>query len=128
MQRLHDDDRLGVGWLVDDPALQGLVRLIMWKVGLPETYQYVASDSDLDILHRAHALMQQHWRQRGVTNSTTLNGPDEALILASIVERNLGSGRRRGSLRCFPDAWSKTCVCRLIQPSFMDWVMALMAI
>ena len=64
---------------------------------LPETYQYVAGDSDLDILRRAHALMQQTlaaaWRDRDAT--TPLNGPDEALILASIVERETSVAAER---------------------------------
>ena len=45
----------------DDPALVALVAPSDYVEGwfLPETYQYVAGDSDLDILRRAHALMQQ---------------------------------------------------------------------
>lgn len=56
---------------------------------LPETYQFVRGDSDLDILSRAHAAMaevlQEAWARRD--DRTPLKSPYELLILASIVER-----------------------------------------
>lgn len=56
---------------------------------LPETYLYQRGDSDLDVLRRAHAAMQkalaETWAARDP--ALKLHTPDEALILASIVEK-----------------------------------------
>jgi UPF0755 protein len=56
---------------------------------LPETYQFVRGDSDLDILGRAHADMQRvldgAWEGR--REDLPLSTPYELLILASIVEK-----------------------------------------
>jgi UPF0755 protein len=56
---------------------------------LPETYQYVRGDSDLDILKRAHAAMVaalgDAWDSR--QDGLPLSSPYELLILASIVEK-----------------------------------------
>ncbi len=55
----------------------------------PETYFYTASMSDLDILKRAHQMMQKKlelaWHSR--SSDVKLNAPYEALILASIIEK-----------------------------------------
>lgn len=59
---------------------------------LPETYAYVKGDTDLDILRRAHAAMtrtlDELWPQRD--KDLPLATPYEALILASIVEKETG--------------------------------------
>ncbi|MEA9675964.1 endolytic transglycosylase MltG [Xanthomonas campestris pv. raphani] len=56
---------------------------------LPETYLYQRGDSDLDVLKRAHAAMDkalaQAWEQR--TPQLPLSSPEQALILASIIEK-----------------------------------------
>jgi UPF0755 protein len=56
---------------------------------LPETYQYVRGDSDLDILSRAHTAMNEAldnaWKTRA--EGLPLKTPYELLILASIVEK-----------------------------------------
>jgi UPF0755 protein len=64
---------------------------------LPETYAYTAGDSDLDVLRRAHAGMEQAlsaaWAQRDA--GTPLRTPQEMLILASIVEKETGIASER---------------------------------
>lgn len=80
---------------------------IMQKVGapgdlpeglfLPETYAYVKGDSDLDILRRAHGAMEKTlaalWPQRAP--DLPLSTPYDALILASIVEKETGQADER---------------------------------
>jgi UPF0755 protein len=83
---------------------------IMQKIGapgeqpegrfLPETYAYVKGDSDLDILKRAHAAMSKTlgelWpgRDKGLPLAT----PYDALILASIVEKETGRADERAKI------------------------------
>lgn len=83
---------------------------IMQKIGaagqapegwfLPETYAYVKGDSDLDILRRAHAAMiktlDQLWPQREA--GLPLAKPYDALILASIVEKETGRADERAKI------------------------------
>ncbi|MEW9624819.1 endolytic transglycosylase MltG [Rhodanobacter geophilus] len=67
---------------------------------LPETYAYVKGDSDLDILKRAHAAMAKTlgelWPQRD--KSLPLATPYDALILASIVEKETGRADERAKI------------------------------
>jgi UPF0755 protein len=55
----------------------------------PETYHFPRGTSDLDFLRRAHRIMQQRleteWANR--SQGLPLNSPYEALILASLIER-----------------------------------------
>jgi UPF0755 protein len=64
---------------------------------LPETYAYVKGDSDIDILRRAHAAMVKvldaAWA--GKAGDLPLASPYEALILASIVEKETGRADER---------------------------------
>jgi UPF0755 protein len=64
---------------------------------LPETYAYVKGDTDLDILRRAHAAMAKMldtlWAQRD--KQVPLATPYDALILASIVEKETGRADER---------------------------------
>jgi UPF0755 protein len=64
---------------------------------LPETYVYTRGDSDLDILKRAHADMakalDEAWAKRAP--DLPLKNKDEALILASIVEKETGIASER---------------------------------
>jgi len=83
---------------------------IMQKIGaggeapegrfLPETYAYVKGDSDLDILRRAHAAMvktlDELWAGRA--QDLPLATPYEALILASIVEKETGIPAERAQI------------------------------
>ncbi|MGN2247365.1 endolytic transglycosylase MltG [Frateuria sp. GZRR35] len=67
---------------------------------LPETYAYVKGDGDLDILKRAHQAMARTlaelWpgRDKGLPLAT----PYEALILASIVEKETGRADERSKI------------------------------
>ena len=64
----------------------------------PETYFFGKGSSEVDILRRAHQLMRQHldreWSQR--SDGLPLKSPEEALILASIVEKETGQPEERG--------------------------------
>jgi len=64
---------------------------------LPETYYYQLGDSDLSILKRAQAalknLLDQEWQNRA--KNLPFKSPYEALILASIVEKETGIASER---------------------------------
>jgi len=66
----------------------------------PDTYAYSRGVSDLVVLRRAHHALQQHlaaaWAQRAP--DTPLKSADEALILASIVEKETGLEADRGRI------------------------------
>ncbi len=80
---------------------------IMKRLGLPEvhpegrffpdTYHFSRGMSDLDILRRAHrrmtAVLEQEWRQRD--EGLPYKSPDEALIMASIIEKETGLAEER---------------------------------
>ncbi|MHB8678704.1 MAG: endolytic transglycosylase MltG [Rudaea sp.] len=67
---------------------------------LPETYQFVKGMSDLDILRRAHAAMQRRldalWASRAP--DLPLDTPYQALILASIVEKETAQAAERARI------------------------------
>jgi len=83
---------------------------IMQKIGapgeqpegrfLPETYAYVKGDSDLDILRRAHAAMAKTLDELwpGRDKDLPLATPYDALILASIVEKETGRADERAKI------------------------------
>ena len=64
----------------------------------PDTYRYSRGVSDLTVLKRAHRSMQQRldeaWAQRAP--DSPLRSADEALILASIIEKETGLASERG--------------------------------
>jgi len=64
---------------------------------LPETYLYQRGDSDLDILRRAYQAMERElesaWAARA--SDVPLRSAEEALILASIVEKETGQAHER---------------------------------
>ncbi|WP_305804335.1 endolytic transglycosylase MltG [Stenotrophomonas sp. YIM B06876] len=64
---------------------------------LPETYIYQRGDSDLDVLKRAHAAMEQAlssaWESRA--EGLPLASPYELLTLASIIEKETGLAAER---------------------------------
>ncbi len=75
--------------LGEDQALEG------WL--FPDTYRFAPGTADIDILKRAHSIMKKRvaeaWASRDP--STPLKGPYEALILASIVEKETGAAAER---------------------------------
>jgi UPF0755 protein len=64
----------------------------------PDTYAYSKGSSDLAVLKRAFRAMQtrlaQAWQERAP--DSPLHSPDEALVLASIIEKETGVGSDRG--------------------------------
>ena len=67
---------------------------------LPETYAWVKGERDVDVLERAHLAMQralqQLWPQRDP--AVPLKDPYEALILASIIEKETGIAEERAQI------------------------------
>lgn len=63
----------------------------------PDTYYFSSGVSDFSILRRSHQLMEKHltqqWAQR--TPGLPLGTPYEALILASIIEKETGQAKER---------------------------------
>lgn len=84
-----DMDSLREVLKIDAPSIEG------WLY--PDTYRFQRGDSDLDIVRRAYQRMQElladAWAQR--ESGLPLKTPYEALILASIVERETGVGSER---------------------------------
>ncbi len=91
--------------------LKGLnAEQIMQKLGkpdehpegrfLPETYQFTAGMTDLDFLKRAYEAMektlQQAWQQRD--KGLPYQSPYEALIMASIIEKETGLPSERAEI------------------------------
>lgn len=66
----------------------------------PDTYHYTSQSSDLDVLRQALQAMDQHleaaWEQR--QSDLPLRSADEALILASIVEKETGLATDRAEV------------------------------
>ena len=66
----------------------------------PDTYSYSKGSTDLAVLRRAHHAMQQRlaaaWAERAT--DTPLRTADEALTLASIVEKETGQAQDRGKV------------------------------
>ncbi|PZP28502.1 MAG: endolytic transglycosylase MltG [Roseateles depolymerans] len=66
----------------------------------PDTYAYSRGVSDLTVLRRAHAAMQRRlanaWAARAA--DLPLRSPDEALVLASIVEKETGTAADRAKV------------------------------
>ncbi len=67
---------------------------------LPETYQYVRGDSDLDILHRSHRAMQAELELAWAAKNPDLPlaSAFELLTLASIVEKESGLESERAEI------------------------------
>lgn len=81
-------DALGL----DSPNPEGMLH--------PETYFYTRGTTDLEILRRARArqaiILQEHWQNR--LGALPYNSPYEALILASIIEKESAASSERGHI------------------------------
>jgi peptidoglycan lytic transglycosylase G len=66
----------------------------------PDTYHFVAGNSDLAIYKNAYRTMQQHLQEAWATREENLplKSPYEALILASIVEKETGTASDRNMI------------------------------
>lgn len=86
----------------EDPALLELVAPHGDAEGLflPETWHYQRGDTDLQLLARAHrallATLQEAWEAR--REDLPFSEPYQALILASIIERETGVAEERGEI------------------------------
>jgi UPF0755 protein len=84
---------------VDDPRLLALVSPQESAEGwfFPDTYRYHKGDSDWDVLLIAHRAMRRvladNWAER--SELAAVSTPYEALILASIIERETGLASER---------------------------------
>lgn len=101
LERLHAEPRLKRELVLGDwPQNKKLLGVdVAHPEGwfFPDTYQYVQGDSDVSVLRRAHAAMldvlDEQWGERaqGLPYDTAY----EALIMASIVERETGAPSER---------------------------------
>ncbi len=85
----------------------------------PDTYAYSKGSADLAVLKRAHRAMQRRvdeaWAARAA--DLPLRSPDEALILASIVEKETGAAAERGRIAAvFLNRLRLACHCRPTRP------------
>lgn len=66
----------------------------------PDTYFFAKHTSDLELLQRAYAKMQtviqQEWRKK--SNNLPFKNPYEALIMASIIEKETGAASERAMI------------------------------
>lgn len=87
---------------LDDPRLHELVMPYTSPEGLffPDSYKFVRGDTDWSILQRAHTAMKkilhEEWDQRA--SDLPYNTPYEALIMASIIERETGLRAERSQI------------------------------
>ena len=98
--REHPKVRLETADLSEAEVLQklGIPQPLAEGWFFPDTYHFSEGASDLAILRRAHQLMVRHldqeWGRRAP--DLPLKSPVEALILASIVEKETGRAEERG--------------------------------
>ncbi len=78
-------------------ALLGIGEPFLEGVFFPDKYQFLAGSSDVELLKRAHAAMAKRLAQawEGRAPDLPLATPREALILASIVEKETGRAEER---------------------------------
>ncbi|AUL47312.1 aminodeoxychorismate lyase [Bordetella trematum] len=100
--REHPDVKQTLGEVSDAQLLQRLGSTHTSPEGLffPDTYVFTPGSTDYDILRRAYQegqrVLQQAWEQRQPDLPFTT--PYEALIMASIIEKETGHGPERGRI------------------------------
>ena len=88
--------------LLSLPAREMMAPQSPWPEGwfFPDTYHYSRGDSVDDILYRAHVRMlqvlQQAWSERA--DGLPYRSPYEALIMASLIEKETGLARERAEI------------------------------
>ncbi|MBX3663772.1 MAG: endolytic transglycosylase MltG [Burkholderiales bacterium] len=98
----HPKVKVESAGLAESELLQrlGMVRSHAEGWFFPDTYHFSEGTSDLAILRRAHRLMVRHlereWERRAP--GLPLKSPEEALILASIVEKETGRPEERAQV------------------------------
>ncbi len=86
----------------EDARIEALIKPYTHTEGLffPDTYQYARNTTDLELLQRAHKKMievlAQEWQGRAP--ELPYETPYEALIMASIIERETGLPQERGQI------------------------------
>src|SRR5215210_593251 len=105
MRRMLDEQpalKHDTAGLSDSDVLEklGLEQRAAEGLFFPDTYYFAQGVSDLNILRRAHQLMEKNlteqWQQRAP--EVTLVTPYEALILASIIEKETGKSVERPTI------------------------------
>jgi UPF0755 protein len=98
----HPDVRHDTRGLSDTELMQRLGSPGIPAEGwfFPDTYRFAKQSSDIDVLKAAHAAMKKHlaaaWSRRAP--DTPLRSEYEALVLASIVEKETGRPEDRGRI------------------------------
>ena len=95
----HPDVTHATRGLTDEEVLQrlGIEEAAPEGLFFPDTYHFARGNSDLRVLRRAHRLMQSHLEAQWAARAPglPLATPYEALILASIVEKETGREEER---------------------------------
>lgn len=88
--------------LTDEEILRRIGAVDSHAEGLffPDTYYFSAGSSDLELIRRAHRLMQQRLQEAWLARApdSPLQSPYQALILASIVEKETGTPEDRAMI------------------------------
>ncbi|ARP94245.1 endolytic transglycosylase MltG [Bordetella genomosp. 13] len=100
--RNHPDVKQTLDDVSDEALMQRLGAAIPHPEGMffPDTYVFTAGSTDFDILRRAYQageqVLQKAWAERAP--DLPLATPYEALILASIIEKETGDGADRARI------------------------------
>lgn len=102
--RDHLHGKLDIKHTLESETDKGIMKLLgaprLHPEGqfFPDTYHYARGEVDIEILRRAHkkliSVMKEQWQSR--TIGDVLQNPYEALILASMVEKETGHTSDRG--------------------------------
>ena len=98
-------DLVGIGELENSQAVLEYLKLDALSLEgwlYPDTYFYTAGTSALALIERAHSRMRERlnqlWSARNPLADAHLASPYEALILASIIEKETGYGGERATI------------------------------